>query len=258
MAQTTKDRRSQIISQLIDRKHVTVKDIAAATAVSEATIRRDLRSLASNNQVMLVYGGATLPRHMDSSFQARHQRNLDAKKTIGSLAAALVADGEQLFMDSGTTCFEMAAHLRAKTGLSVLVNSARLAIELQAPSLQVIMLGGQYRPERMDTVGPITTGTLSQIRGYVAFIGADGVSIEFGPSAVDLESADLYRQAISNAREAILLVDHTKFQSAALFKIVPWRQIGRVVTDRAPVPEWRDFFAQSNIQVIHPPAEPGA
>jgi DeoR/GlpR family transcriptional regulator of sugar metabolism len=207
---------------------------------------------------MLVYGGATLPRHMDSSFQARHQRNLEAKKIVGSLAAQLVSEGEQLFMDSGTTCFEMAAHLRAKPGLSVLVNSARLAMELQAPSLQVIMLGGQYRPERMDTVGPITTGTLAQIRGYLAFIGADGLSIEFGPSAVDMESAHLYRQAIQNARETILLVDHSKFQSAALFKIVPWQDIQRVVTDRMPDATWRDFFAQAKIQVTYPPPGPGS
>ena len=257
MAQTTKDRRAQIVAQLADQKHVTVKDLSGSIAVSQATVRRDLRALANLNQVTLVYGGATLPRHMDASFQVRHLQNLEAKKIIGRLAADLVADGTQLFMDSGTTCFEMAAHLRAKRGLSVLVNSARLAMELQGPSMSVIMLGGQYRPERMDTVGPITTSTLAQLRGYVAFIGADGLSMEFGTSAVDLESAHLYRQAIQNARATVLLVDRTKFQSAALFKIVDWQGIQRVVTDGPPDAAWAEFFAKSNIRVICPPAAPG-
>ena len=53
----------------------------------------------------------------------------------------------------------------------------------------------QFRAERMDTVGPIALAELEQMRGFVSFIGADGLSMEFGPSAVDMESAWLARGA---------------------------------------------------------------
>src|SRR5262249_31047831 len=158
-------------------------------------------------------------------------RNQEAKHVIGQLAASLVNDGEQIFLDSGTTSFQMAEPLSRKRGLSIIVNSARLALELKAPAMNLIILGGQYRPDRMDTIGPIAMSTLDQLRGYTAFIGADGVSMGFGVSAADIESAHLYRLAASNARETVLLVDHTKFESASLFKIVDWEMIRRLVTD---------------------------
>jgi DeoR/GlpR family transcriptional regulator of sugar metabolism len=254
MRQATRDRQQRVLTELLDRKHVTVKDLADNMGVSEATVRRDLRTLADSQQLSLVHGGATLSRQ-DFSFIAKHDRNLTSKRIIGCLAAGLVADGQQLFIDSGTTTFEMAAFLARKRGLSVVLNSARLALELRAApqsDTNIIMLGGQFRPERMDTIGPMTLASLEQLRGYVAFIGADGLSMDFGPAAVDVDSAHLYRQAIANARETVLLVDHTKFDQPSLYRIVEWRRIQRLVTDLPPSREWSEFLASQGIKVLHP------
>lgn len=252
MRQATLERQKRVLTQVLDKKHVTVRDLACNMAVSEATVRRDLKTLADSQKVSLIHGGATLPKETDFSFFAKSDRNTDAKLKIGQLAASLVADGEQIFLDSGTTCFEMAKHLNSKRSLSVIVNSARVALELQAPAIKVIMLGGQYRPERMDTVGPITMATLEQLRGYVAFIGADGLSMDFGPAAVDMESAHLYRLAVANARQTVLLVDHTKFQAPSLFKIVDWEKIATVITDEEPSDEWQEYFKKRKIKVYYP------
>jgi len=253
MRQATRERQQRVMSELLDRKHVTVKDLADNMGVSEATVRRDLRVLASSQQLSLVHGGATLTRQ-DFSFIAKHERNLTAKRIIGCLAAGLVRDGQQIFLDSGTTLFEMVPFLARKRGLSVVLNSARLALELRAPETNIIMLGGQFRPERMDTVGPITLADLGQLRGFVTFIGADGLSMDFGPSAVDMESAHLYRLAVLNARETVLLVDHTKFASESLFRIVEWDKIDHIVTDLPPAAEWVHFLSANNIQLHHPEA----
>lgn len=249
------------MTQLLDQKHVSIRDLASNTGLSEATVRRDLKALADLHQVDLVHGGATLPRDADFSFYAKKDRNLDAKQIIGRLAASLVSDGDQLFLDSGTTCFEMAAPLAARRGLSIIVNSARLALELKIPNGNgngsmgggsIIIVGGQFRPERMDTVGPIAVNTLEQLRGYHAFIGADGIAMDFGVSAADIESADLYRRVITNARETTLLVDHSKFASASLFKIVDFDKISRIITDQEPSQEWQDFLAAKNIKFLWP------
>lgn len=251
MRQATRERQQRVMSELLDRKHVTVKDLADNMGVSEATVRRDLRTLASSQQLSLVHGGATLARQ-DFSFLAKHDRNLTAKRIIGCLAAGLVFDGQQLFLDSGTTTFEMVPFLARRRSLSVVLNSARLALELRAPELNMIMLGGQFRPDRMDTVGPITLANLEELRGFTTFIGADGLSMEFGPSAVDMESAHLYRMAVNNARETVLLVDHTKFHGASLVKIVEWDLIDHVVTDLQPSPEWIAFLRDQKIQLHCP------
>jgi len=123
---------------------------------------------------------------------------------------------------------------------------------LNVPTLSVIMLGGQFRNDRMDTVGPLTSAMIEQLRGYQAFIGADGLSMDFGITAGDIDSAYLNRQVIRNAREAILVVDHTKFMTPSLFKLAEFEAISRIVTDRRPLPEWEAFLKSKGIDVVYP------
>ena len=119
-------------------------------------------------------------------------------------------------------------------------------------SLQVILLGGEYRPDRMDNVGPLANTTLGELHGYHAFISADGLNREVGLMASDVESAYIFRLAVANAKETTLLADHTKFHANALCKIVGWDRVSRVVTDHKPDEEWTTFFEEQNIEVIHP------
>ncbi len=256
MTFNTAQRRDVILRRILDCGRVEVKQLAQEMAVSDATVRRDLRLLADQSQLELVYGGATLPRATDFSFRSKASRNIEAKRMIGALAAALVGDNDQILIDSGTTCFEMCHHLKRRRGLRVIVNSARLAFELGSiAEISVILIGGHYRPERMDAVGPLATSTIEQLRGYGVFIGADGLSRDFGVSASDIESAHLYRQAIRNARETILLVDHTKLMAPSLFKICEIDEISRVVTDQKPDDSWFEFLSGRGIDVLFPPPE---
>jgi DeoR/GlpR family transcriptional regulator of sugar metabolism len=247
-----RQRREKILATIYEKRHVTARDLAVDLSASEATVRRDLRAMAAEGDIDLVYGGATIRRLSDFSFQSKGKRNVEAKRAIGRLAADLVGEDEKIFLDSGTTCFEMLPYLKTRRRLSIICSSARLAIELDAPGLSVILLGGQYRPDRMDTVGPLATATLDQLRGYLCFIGTDGLDMEIGPAAADLESADLNRRAVRNARQTVLLADHTKFAATSLCKIVGWESVARIVTNRAPTPDWMEFLTARGIQVDYP------
>ena len=46
MSQAPAERRKQIMAQLLDKKHLTVRELAASMEVSGATVRRDLKALA--------------------------------------------------------------------------------------------------------------------------------------------------------------------------------------------------------------------
>lgn len=257
MSVATKQRREKILAEVADRKHVTIRDLSATVTASEATVRRDLKALADLGQVELAHGGVSLPRNSSFSFRSKALRNAEAKRIIGRLAAELVSDDEQIFLDSGTTCFEMLPPLKRKHGLSIIANSSRVAVEWDGPG-KLILLGGQYRFDRMDTVGPLAGSSLEQLRGYLAFIGADGVSMNVGIMASDIDSAQVYRLAIQNARETILLIDHTKFLAQSLFKITGWEAISRLVTDQPPPPPWAEFLRARGIQLLCPGSNSGA
>lgn len=253
MVYSGKQRKDFILDRLCKSGHVLVKELALEMGISEATVRRDLKTMADARELELVYGGATLSRHSDFSFRSKNMRNVEAKRIVGELAAGLVQDGDQLFMDSGSTTFQMASLLKGKRGISVIAHSIRLAEELAViPDMKVIMLGGQYRADRMDTIGPLALEAMEQLRGYRAFIGADGVSMEFGPAASDIESSHLYRLAVRHARESVLLLDHTKFEAPSLYKIVEWDAIATVVTDQTPSPEWQEFLKGKKVSLVTP------
>ena len=251
-AVTSVNRRTQIMTTLLENKRVSVSRLAADLDVSEATVRRDLRRLAAEEDIQIVHGGATLSPQIDYSFHAKVRRNPDAKQVIGRLAAQMVADGDHVFVDSGTTCLQMAPLLRSRKQVSVIATSVRLASELSAPGVNVVMLGGHFRPARMDTIGPLAVNSLEQLRGYTAFIGADGLSADFGPSANDMESAYLHQVVVRNARETVLVVDSSKFDATSLYRIARWDQIKHVITNSLPSHEWRDFFQKNNIELICP------
>jgi DNA-binding transcriptional ArsR family regulator len=116
MSSTTEQRRERILAEADHNGRVSVRDLALALGVSEATVRRDLKSLADDGQLDIVFGGAILPRTLDYSFPSKERRNIESKRIIGALAARLVNDGDQIFMDSGTTCGHMARYLR-ETGI---------------------------------------------------------------------------------------------------------------------------------------------
>jgi DeoR family fructose operon transcriptional repressor len=115
-----------------------------------------------------------------------------------------------------------------------------------------MLLAGQYRPERLDIVGPMATDTLNNLRGYVAFLGTDGISRDFGITSADIESANIHKLAAQNARECILLADHSKFDDPALYKIEDFKLISTVITDKKPDEKWCKFFNKQNINVIFP------
>jgi len=104
-------------------------------------------------------------------------------------------------------------------------------------------------------VGPLAMRALEGLRGYRAFIGVDGLSMDFGLSASDIDSAHLHALAVENARETVLLADHSKFLAPSLHKIVDFDRVSQIVTDRRPPDEWMTFFEERGMDVLYPQVE---
>ena len=58
MSESTEQRREAILTRIYEKGRVLVRDLSQEMAVSLATARRDLKALADEGRVELVYGGA--------------------------------------------------------------------------------------------------------------------------------------------------------------------------------------------------------
>ena len=105
----------------------------------------------------------------------------------------------------------MMQYLSSKNGLTIIINSSRLAHAFRNEQRNTIVyLGGEYRPYRTDIVGPLAEIMIENLRGYKAFTGADGIDIELGLSANDITSARIAQKILNNAAQVIFIGDHSK------------------------------------------------
>jgi DeoR/GlpR family transcriptional regulator of sugar metabolism len=255
MGLLAEDRQQHILHQLQTVGRVEVTDLAKELEVTEVTIRRDLAALHKVGLVKKTYGGAVAPPvpEMNLSVKFRQTRNFNAKKTIGRLASDLVQNGDVIFLEAGSTCYEIIPHLARFENLTIIVNSLYLLSRLhELTRHRVIITGGLYRPDRMDMVGPTAEATISQLSGFKAFTGADDIAIDAGISGADVVTVGFAKMIAQRANQLIFVGDHTKFDNPALYKIADIGELDYIITDQSPSEEWHQAARDKSITLVYP------
>ncbi len=214
-------------------EQVSVAELAELTGCSEMTIRRDLETLAEQGVLERFRGGARslLLRGEGPPFALRRQEGVEVKQRIAAAAARLIADGESVVIDSGTTCVEVANALRERR-ITVLPLSLHAANALAGgPHLTLLMPGGEVRTGELTMSGPLAEASLSALRFDTAILGCCGLTAADGLTAYDLPDAAVKRAAIASARRTIVVTDGSKFTLTALAAVVPASSLDAVVTD---------------------------
>lgn len=247
-------RHKRILEQLGSTGRIYVKDVSQAFGVTEVTVRRDMRFLASKGLLNKTYGGAVLAApEVRASVRYRQKRKLTAKRVIGKLASELIKNGDVIYLEAGSTCYEILPYLTDRKKLTVIVNSLYLMRRLhEMTAHRIIIIGGQYRPDRMDMVGPGAEIAIGQLGGFRAFTGADDITIDAGISGADVVTVGFTKMVLKKASEVIFVGDHTKFDNPALYKIADIDQLDYIVTDTRPSGAWRIAARKNNIKLIYP------
>lgn len=254
------ERHRQIVEAVRAEGRLGVAELAALTGASEMTVRRDLEILAGQGVLERYRGGARslLLRGEEPPFALRETESRAVKQRIAAEVAALVADGETVVLDSGTTCLEVARVLQQRR-LTVMPLSLHAANALTgAARLRLIIPGGEPRPGELALTGPLTESALAALRFDTAVLGCCGLSAADGLTAYDLAEAAVKRAAIASARRVIAVADAAKFSRTALAFVVPVTALHTVVTDdRAPQDEL-SALTTAGVTVRTVPATPTA
>jgi DeoR/GlpR family transcriptional regulator of sugar metabolism len=174
-------RLARIRERFASEAGVSVADLAREFGVSEMTIRRDLSQLEGQSHIHRTHGGAVLTGRMLLEFDYRDRReaNREAKQAIAREARKLVKPGQRLILDNGTTTLELACLLRDGENLTVITPSLAVASELlDAPGVEVILLGGVIRRGSPDLTGPVTEHCLELFSADITFQGTDGIGLD--------------------------------------------------------------------------------
>ncbi|OLU20980.1 DeoR family transcriptional regulator [Pseudomonas sp. PA1(2017)] len=208
-------KRRQAILELVlsNNGNVNVETLCSSLGVSEATVRRDLSSLAEQGMIMRTYGGAAhIGKHApEASLEERSSHSSLEKERIARAALAHVQDNDTVLLDGGTSTASLARLLRERTGLHVITNNL-LALESlhELPQGRVTVLGGDLRPGSMATFGPAAMAMLERLSADKVFVSADGVVAGRGLCEASASQAYLKDLMIRQASEVFVLADASK------------------------------------------------
>jgi DeoR family glycerol-3-phosphate regulon repressor len=232
------ERQQEIAQALRENGRVEVAALATHYAVSEDTIRRDLRLLATSGLVQKTHGGAVALHATVLPATERAGVRAQVKRAIAQAAAAYVQPHQTLFIDDGTTTLALAQLLRAAgtpRPLTVVTTSLDVALALLDDRLiRLVLAGGAWLPESRSFEGPQALATLREHRADIAFLGACAVHRRVGLTANEAGDMALKRAMIDGAAQRIMLTDATKFDAVAPHAVCALSELDRVICDAAP------------------------
>jgi DeoR family transcriptional regulator of aga operon len=255
-AEPAEGRQDRISALVGAQGFVRVSELASRFGVSHVTVRTDLHSLEARGRVRRVRGGA-LPAGLlrsEQPFEIAEQDLADEKAAIGACAAGLVAGGDTVLLDVGTTTTAVARALVARADLrdvTVITSGLRVALELERawPRISVVVTGGTLRPLQHSLVNPLGTVMLERVNAAIAFIGCNGVDVEGGITNINLPEAEIKRAMLLGARRRIVVADASKLGEVEVAKVCDLRETSMVVTDAGADPAVIDELRAEGTEV---------
>jgi DeoR/GlpR family transcriptional regulator of sugar metabolism len=247
------ERHAMILKLVKEHGRVTVKELCERFSVTLATVRTDLNYLESIGKVRRTHGGA-IAASRDSEpipFGTRRMYYGTEKKGIGKAAAALVKDGEVVFIDGGTTAAEMRRYLGGRSNVTIITPSIEVAQWLtSATTVSVYLLNGFLNRDSLSTIGAPASDSVLTMNIAKAFCGAAGLTARDGLTDVHMGFVEQKREICKHARMVIGLLDHSKVGVTSLASFAAFDDIDTVVTDKALPPELAAEAAAQGIEVI--------
>ena len=250
----TVQRKQLMLSRLARDGQIVAKALSQELGVSEDTIRRDLRELASEGRLQRVHGGALPASAAIGDLALRQQVAPDDKVALGRAGAAMVKPGQLVILDGGTTAFQLARQLPTNLRATFVTHSPTVAVELAThPQLEIIMLGGRLFRHSMVNVGAPVIEAAGRLRADLYFMGVTGVHPQAGLSTGDHEEAAVKRALHACAAETVVLASSEKLGAASRFVVAPLSELAAlVVPPKSPSRTIRSFRAAGTQVIVAP------
>lgn len=240
-------RRDSIRQLLNDNDRIGVADLTERFGVSEMTIRRDLAALQEDGLIRRVHGGAVAMER--SPFETRTVTYAKEKRRIAAVTAGLIADGETVAIDTGTTAHYVARELRERSDLMIATNSIKVAAEFRHSASKLLLTGGVLMSE-LCLVGSLALDTLSRLHVNTFVLGCGGLTPDRGLTYFDIDETEVRRAMMNIADRVVVVIDHSKFGETETVTLATLTDIDVIVTDAEPPEPYRELCSAHGTELI--------
>ncbi|AXF77765.1 DeoR/GlpR family DNA-binding transcription regulator [Erwinia tracheiphila] len=244
------ERQDEILKRLSACGRVIATELAKEFGVSENAIRRDLRQMAEQGLCRRVYGGALLPAPDAGNIQARAEKFVENKQKISRSISKHIKNGQTIFIDASSTNIAIASGLPRDLPLTVVTNAPAVAIALSEHTLcKTVVLGGIFNAIKGACLGSQTVDQARQVFPDVLILGACGVDLTLGITALEPEEAELKRCLMRQSSKVIVPVILNKMGTAAPFRLSDITEIDVLIVPEGLSNKTLDQFVQTGICV---------
>ena len=249
-----KERQYEIVALLRTDGAVSAAELAVRFEVSVETVRRDLLELEKQGEVLRVHGGAVLPGKMTpiSKLEQRVEENKAGKLELSETAAALVNNGDVIYIDSGATAYYFAQALKTRLQKLTVITHSRDVFDIlcDREGFEIILCGGHYMKEERVFYGHLAMETIRRLCADKAFLFASAVSVQGGVCDFSQELVSIQKQVMAQCDTVYLLADSQKFERRGLYRVCEPEQFRGIVTDSGLSPSLRRLYEEKGIHVI--------
>lgn len=244
-------RRQRLLELVRSQGFAGLPNLSQTLKVSESTVRRDLDFLEQQQVVRRTHGGVfyTGPSPKLPHFDQRQNENWSMKQDIARSAAALIADGETVLLDGGSTTYELAQLLVGRS-VQVVTNSLPVGtLFAGSDTADLVMVGGYVHARTGVLLGPYANRMLAELKVQRAVLSVAGLKEE-GLYNSNLLLVETERAMMESADEVIVLADSTKFDRSSLAHLCELGDIDTLVVDDQVTPQWRKRLEGAGVRVV--------
>lgn len=247
-----KDKRQAFILREVDlHNKVLSVDLSEQLNVSDDTIRRDIKELASEGKIIRVHGGAmsksfVTPFNVDSVVYATEAKTIIARKALSLIKNSMV-----ILTEGGTTMLELAKVIPPTLKATFITISPQVAITLaQHDGLDVISIGGKLMKNANLHIGASVVNQLAGLKADLCILGANAFSSEEGLTDLDWEVVQVKKALIRSAKKVAVISISEKLNTVKWLNICSASQVNYLITELDSADPILVNFNQKNITVL--------
>lgn len=228
------ERQRRMVAVLRKRRSITIAELEEQFGVSAMTARRDLAVLEARGLVARTWGGATMPTPVSSEhlFSERRDRDVELKRRIASVALPLIEEHETLIVDGSSTAWYVIEQLAAAPVACTVITNSLAIMELVGdlgPQVQLVAIGGLLRPTSRSFVGPAAIRGLGELYADRALLSVHGIGPDGALTDPDPLEAEVKQAILGQAKEAVLLVQQSKFGAISQNRVAGLADVSHAV-----------------------------
>ena len=248
---SAEQRRADLLELIRTKRFASLAELVDQLGVSESTVRRDLETIEERGEAKRIHGGVlyagnspSLP-HFDEQKPASSAR----KAEIARAAIKLINENDAVFLDGGSTTYEVA---RLLTGhrLHVVTNSLPVA-NLLAPHQEsdLIMIGGNVCARSGVVRGPLADELIRSLRVRKTILSVAGIC-EDGFFNNNLLLVETEKAMMQIADEVIIVADSSKIGHRSLTHLCELGAVTYLVTDQKVSTGWQKKLKDAGVKLV--------